>query len=263
MRFFRNKNYNDYIKARVFSKKHAIPNGLRVYAIGDIHGRCDLLDEIHGYIKADIDGSEPVEKNIIIYLGDYIDRGGDSRGVIESIITFSPIINGGELEKIYLKGNHEDALINFLDNHEDAQPWLSYGGVNTLISYGMSSSMFQDQQLLHEKFMAVLPQDHLDFFTNQLRLCHTVGDFMFVHAGINPDNSLSEQTAADLMWIRHKFLNHRAMHAKIIVHGHSISKQVDFQKNRIGVDTGAYATSILSCLVLEGVRARVINTRSS
>lgn len=234
-----------------------MPDGERLYAIGDIHGRRDLLQELHNAIEAD--GRDSALQKTIVYLGDYIDRGLESRQVIDLLLT-SP---DDGVQRIFLLGNHEAMLLAFLQNARGASAWLSYGGDATLHSYGIAPPTAADgpaglemaQRALNER----LSPEHLAFYEN-LQLCHQRGDYFFVHAGVRPGTPLNQQIQEDMIWIRKKFLNARDDFSKIIVHGHSIRTQVEERPNRIGIDTGAYMTGILTALVLEGEERRYLST---
>ncbi|MDA0261679.1 MAG: metallophosphoesterase [Proteobacteria bacterium] len=237
-----------------------IPDGQRLYAVGDIHGRDDLIATLHARIRDDAASAGDLE-NWIIYLGDYIDRGEGTYRVIRSIIK-DPLPN---FQKNYLKGNHEDLMLDFLSGGWDINRWLSVGGSSTLSSYGVEETLWMhefDVQRVEElriELTQAIPMAHLTFLRN-LRLTHRSGDYFFVHAGVRPGTKLERQDGQDLMWIRDEFTRSRAHHGAVIVHGHSIVKDVDFAGNRIAVDTGAWRTDRLSCLVLEGASQRVLHT---
>lgn len=237
----------------------AVPAGLRLYVIGDIHGRADLLRRLHLQIEADLFTLTDGETARIVYLGDYIDRGLDSSTVIDVLLDH-PLPGA---ERVFLKGNHEDSLLDFLEDVGTGPDWFAIGGDATAMSYGVrvpaqlsSSERFEHiWRALH----ANLPQDHLDFL-HGLDLLHEVGDYLCVHAGIRPGTPLDQQDAHDLMWIRRDFLESRDDHGKVVVHGHSARREPDIQKNRIGIDTTAFATNVLTCLVLEGTERRFLST---
>jgi serine/threonine protein phosphatase 1 len=235
-----------------------VPEGSRVYAIGDIHGRLDLLQAMHGLIAEDAGGFSGARK-ALVYLGDYIDRGMDSKAVIDLLID-APLVG---FEHVYLKGNHEQALLNFMDGTMLALDWMSYGGDATLYSYGVGFKgrrMDPDSHMeLLKKFHVNLPGHHADFYRG-LALTHGEGDYLFAHAGVRPGVPLGEQTATDILWIRNEFLDCDEDFGKVIVHGHSIMPEPEVKTNRIGIDTGAFATGRLSCLVLEGEAQRFLTT---
>jgi serine/threonine protein phosphatase 1 len=230
--------------------------GQRVYSIGDIHGRLDLLQELHGMIQADVgnfDGSLS-----LVYLGDCIDRGMQSREVVDELLD-SPLPG---FENVYLMGNHEQTLLDFLQHPKVASGWLNWGGRETLASYGVKLShdfSRADVEEVRDEFQSILSQRHLAFYEN-MQLMHRAGDYLFVHAGIRPGKPLQDQSNEDLLWIREDFIESRQQHEHVVVHGHTISDEVEFHPNRIGIDTGAYCTGVLTCLVLEGEEQRLLQT---
>jgi serine/threonine protein phosphatase 1 len=231
----------------------SIPIGQRAYIVGDIHGRHDLLRILHEQVQAD--SSDYGGAKRIVYLGDYIDRGHESKNVVEELISH-PL---PEFERVFLKGNHEDALLSFLTDFNAARDWFQFGGEATVFSYGVSmppgtrsDNMLKDIQA---SLNTAIPETHIQFF-NALRTSYEIDDYLCVHAGIDPGRPLDRQRDEDLMWIRDEFLWSKKDHKKIIVHGHSISETPDVQINRIGIDTGAYYSNRLTCLVLEGSPCR-------
>lgn len=228
----------------------------RVYSIGDIHGRLDLLQELHGRIAADA-GSFDGPRSVV-YMGDLIDRGMQSREVVDELLD-NPL---PDFDAVYLMGNHEQTLLDFLQHPKVASGWLNWGGRETLASYGVQIPMRADQdemENLRDALREVLPDRHLEFYQN-MQMMHVSGDYLFVHAGIRPGKSLQEQSNEDLLWIRQDFTESRQQHDHVVVHGHTISDEVEFHPNRIGIDTGAYCTGVLSCLVLEDEDQRVLQT---
>lgn len=232
--------------------KLPVPEGLVVYAIGDIHGRSDLLDRLHEGILADTT-VRPAEERLIVYLGDYIDRGEDSAGVVDRLVE-QPLPG---FDAVHLCGNHEDFLLRFLLDERVAPHWLYNGGDATLASYGVPVE--NDWSRMQRSLVRALPRRHLAFLEN-LALSYEVGDYLFVHAGIRPGLPLDGQRREDLLWIRNEFLAATASHGRIVVHGHSIAHEAEFRSNRIGIDTGAYMTGRLTCLVLEGAEQLLIQT---
>lgn len=231
-----------------------LPPGLRVYAIGDIHGRADLLDQLHDKIEADL-GSAP-EKTVIVYLGDYVDRGADSHGVIERL-TRSRFSN---VETVALLGNHEDMLLQFMDAPYGASLWLSNGGDATLSSYKVKVPASFDELLFTQRaLLGAMPRHHKQFLSSLPEQVQ-YGDYLFVHAGIKPGLPLDRQSREQMIWIRDVFLNSETDHGLIVVHGHTIVHEVEWRPNRIGVDTGAYTTGRLTALVLEGAGRRLLQT---
>jgi serine/threonine protein phosphatase 1 len=223
-----------------------LPANTCIYAIGDIHGRADLLEQLHGRIRHDAE-KYPDYRKIIVYLGDYIDRGNSSRQVIDQLL--NPTLT--EFTAIHLRGNHESMLLEFLKNPARGELWFMNGGMETLMSYNVSLSLLN--QLNYEKvataLAANLPLEHLQFFAS-LKTHHIEGNYYFCHAGINPNIPLDKQTDEDLIWIREPFLSSQKDFGKIIVHGHTVSQKPTLRANQIGVDTGAVFTNHLTCAVL-------------
>jgi serine/threonine protein phosphatase 1 len=241
-----------------------VPDGRRVYAIGDIHGRDDLVRRLHQRIGEDAaqawndsDGSKLAK--VVVYLGDYIDRGPGSFEVVELLLD-TPLQG---FEAVHLKGNHEEFLLRFWEDGSLGEAWLRNGGLETLRSYGGEFlDLGSAGDVLAEarrRLRQALPPGHLDFFQD-LASWHVEGDYLFVHAGLRPGVLLDQQKDQDLFWIRHEFLNSGADFGKVVVHGHTISPEVDMAPNRIGIDTGAYYSGHLTCLVLEGATRRFIHT---
>jgi serine/threonine protein phosphatase 1 len=229
---------------------------MRLYCIGDIHGRDDLLQHMHRLIEADSTGYGGSRK--LVYLGDYVDRGDGSRQVIDRLID-APLPG---FEAIHLRGNHEQAMLDFLDFPDRASSWLSFGGLETLLSYGIRldpPSFAPNFAGLAERFGQVLPDSHRRFI-EATRLMHREGDYCFVHAGIRPGVPLEQQHPDDLLWIREDFVDHPHPHPCVVVHGHTIASEPELLSNRIGLDTGAYFSGILSCLVLEATERRILQT---
>jgi serine/threonine protein phosphatase 1 len=247
-------------RQRVNVETAAVPEGLRVYAIGDIHGRPDLLARLHDQILADMASAPAGTRPLAVYLGDYVDRGLHSREVIDLLLE-RPLSG---FEAVYLKGNHDQQLLDFLSHPDTGALWLRYGGDATLYSYGvrLPSDMPKELHLhvMSEDFRKVLPERHLRFFQN-LSLTFEMGDFLFVHAGIHPGKTISEQTPEDILWIREEFLESDVDLGRVVIHGHSVTDQPEVRDNRIGVDTGAVFSNALTCLVLEGDRKRFLCTR--
>jgi diadenosine tetraphosphatase ApaH/serine/threonine PP2A family protein phosphatase len=224
-----------------------VPHGTRIYAVGDVHGRADLLAQLFGGIDADLEAN-PTPRAVHVFLGDYIDRGPASREVLDSLI-----VRSRRHETIFLKGNHEVLIEQFLQKPRTLPLWRHVGGFQTLLSYGIKPSLNPDaaeQTVLAQQLADVLPPTHRQFLEN-LQRSFICGDFFFVHAGVRPGVPLSQQTDEDLFWIRERFLNSGEKFGKIIVHGHTPVTEVEFHPNRINVDTGAFATGQLSCLRIE------------
>jgi len=236
----------------------SVPVGTCVYAIGDIHGRVDLLRQLEDQITAHA-ASHLASRKMLIYIGDYVDRGYESRAVIDHLMAPPP----AGFERVTLKGNHEDFILRFLDGDDVAAIWLVNGGRETLMSYGvmMPPGIDREDQVedARKKFRQAFPAAHRRFLES-LPLSHRLGGYLFVHAGIRPGVPLESQDSADLLWIREAFLNSAAAHGAIIVHGHTPVGEPEVQTNRIGIDTGAFATGRLTCVVLEGSSYSFLNT---
>lgn len=223
-----------------------MPAGSRVYAIGDVHGRIDLLQETCGKIDRHRD-AHPIAGAIEVLLGDYIDRGPSSFEVIELLA--SRARNG----TICLKGNHEIFLLQFLQDPGILTHWQHVGGLETLSSYGLEPSLncsAKAQDRLAAQLADRLPSHHHRFLIS-LPLCFALGDYFFVHAGVRPGIDLSRQSAGDLLWIRDDFLNYKGSFGKIVVHGHTPVSEPEIHDNRINLDTGAFASGKLTCAVFE------------
>jgi serine/threonine protein phosphatase 1 len=233
-----------------------LPPGQRIYAVGDIHGCLDLLDELLALIDRDL-ALRPTERAVFVFLGDYIDRGPASRETIDRLIEL-----GESRECQFLKGNHELIAIKCLSDPGLFDRWMRLGGMETLVSYGVApASPASGKQIveLQAAFHRALPQTHFRFFRD-LQTSFTCGDFFFVHAGVRPRVELSRQIENDLLWIREEFLVSNEDFGKIVVHGHTPTREVEVAPNRIDIDTGAFATGRLTCLVIEESWLSVIDT---
>ncbi|MDF0490107.1 metallophosphoesterase family protein [Sphingomonas sp. H39-1-10] len=227
-----------------------------VYAIGDVHGRLDLLDKMERAVAADIQAVKP-SKPVICYLGDYIDRGPHSGQVIDRLS--SPFED--DVSRVFLRGNHEDRMIDFLEAPRENGPgWMKYGGMDAFESYGLSVPEIHDDDdwlTLRDRLLEVLPASHQEFLQG-LRLGLVWRDYLFVHAGVDPARPLSMQAPHDLMWIREPFLSSDQDWGMRVVHGHVIVDEPVFRANRIGIDTGAYKSGRLTCLAIDELGTRVI-----
>jgi serine/threonine protein phosphatase 1 len=237
-----------------------VPPGAAIYAIGDIHGRLDLLEDLLSQIAQDAARHPADAERQLIFLGDYVDRGAASRAVIDRLLE-DPLPG---FKTVYLMGNHEEAMLDFVLDRSDGMDWLSFGGLETLLSYDVPmkrppnsrEATAELRDLLAER----LPQAHLDFL-RRCRLSHDAGDYVFVHAGVRPGVPMDRQTATDLLWIREEFLRSRApLPGKVVVHGHTICDLPQDLGARINVDTGAFASGRLTCLVLRGTGRRFLMT---
>lgn len=235
----------------------AVPDGERIYAVGDLHGRLDLLEEMLGLIKADAAGAS-LDKLWLVYLGDYVDRGPDVRAVVDRLIAGPP----DGFEQICLLGNHEAWMLEFLENARAGNGWLMNGGGATLASYGVGSrklALTSRLEAMRRDFDAALPDDHRTFYAGLDRMWRR-GGYAFVHAGVMPGTPLDEQDDRDLLWIREDFLEATDDFGAVVVHGHTIVDVPAVRANRIGIDTGAFATGRLTCLALEGTDRRFLQT---
>lgn len=233
------------------------PRGYRAYAVGDVHGRIDLLEQLLAAIDEDV-RRRPPRKTLLIFLGDLIDRGPDSRAVVERLRTF----RHERLKPYFLTGNHEEVLLRLLKGERGIlASWLQYGGAECLASYGFDAAMLEpsNERSALSTIRTIIPADHVRFissFIDTLRF----GDYLFVHAGIRPGIDLSLQSQSDLRWIREPFLDDKSDHGLVVVHGHTISNEVEMEPNRIGIDTGAYRTGRLTALAVEGQDRWLLDT---
>jgi serine/threonine protein phosphatase 1 len=222
------------------------PADTRIYAVGDIHGRADLLSEITARIDDDI-RRRPIAHTVEVYLGDYIDRGPHSRTVID-LLAVRLVAN----RAVCLRGNHEAVMEGFLQDPAILQYWEPLGGMLTLASYGIELHDETETALdLQRRFLAAFPRAH-ELFMQCLRNQFACGDFLFAHAGIRPDIPIEQQDVNDLIWIRDEFLESTLHHERFIVHGHTPVPHPDIRHNRINIDTGAWRTGTLTCVAIEG-----------
>jgi len=231
--------------------------GYRAYVVGDVHGRLDLLEQLLGQIERDWT-ERPAKKGLLVFLGDLIDRGPNSAQVVERLRTYS----ARGLQTVFLLGNHEEVLLRILGG--DASPigsWLRFGGAECLESYGADARRIARSadadalQLIQE----AIPAEQVEFLQGFGDTCR-FGDYLFVHAGIRPGVSIDEQLQSDLRWIREPFLEDEADHGCVVVHGHTIRPEVEERANRIGIDTGAYRTGVLTALAIEGAERWYLQT---
>jgi serine/threonine protein phosphatase 1 len=240
----------------VQGRRPSLPAGIRIYAIGDVHGRLDLLDDLLSEVDADLAG-RPAARAIFVFLGDYIDRGNRSRETIDRLIA-----RRENSEHVFLKGNHEQLALKCLSDPGLFDRWLRLGGAETLASYGVNLGSKIKIAELQAAFHRALPQAHIKFFRG-LQSSFTCGDFFFAHAGVKPRIPLARQAEKDLLWIREEFLNSNEDFGKTIVHGHTPGNEIEVKPNRINIDTGAYATGRLTCLVMENSSLSYIDTLQS
>ena len=237
-----------------------VPAGQAVYAIGDVHGRLDLLEDLVAHIREDVAQHPSDSARSLIFLGDYVDRGPESRGVVDAVM--SDLLPG--FTTVRLMGNHEEAMLSFLDGESDGLDWLSFGGLETLLSYGVPLRSLPNSgeavKALQAALIEAVPERHVAFFRNCL-LHYSVGDYVFVHAGVRPGITLEKQTQTDLLWIRDDFLRVRApLPGRVVVHGHTICDLPQNRGHRINIDTGAFVSGRLTCLVLRGSERRFLST---
>lgn len=249
-------------KHPVTMKHPRVPENCRVYAIGDIHGRADLLQKTHDIILDDAAGVNSNMELSVIYLGDYVDRGMHSREVIDLLIN-NPLPG---LKAVHIRGNHDQKMLIFLDNPQRGASWLSVGGGATVYSYGIRvpRNVPATKRLTHirDELRERLPDSHINFLKG-LKSSFSVGDYFFTHAGIDPDRALDNQKTEDLVWGNEKFLGSDAAFEKIVVHGHIVGDAPVVCDNRICIDTGAFLSNTLTCLVLENETRRFLSTGGS
>ncbi|WP_085809295.1 metallophosphoesterase [Sphingomonas sp. TZW2008] len=234
-----------------------LPAGRRIYAVGDIHGRLDLLDDLLALIAAD-DATRGPAQTGIVFLGDLVDRGAESAGVVARVRSLC----AERPDTRCLAGNHEEILLGAYDGDADmARLLLRVGGYDTLLSYGLGLEEIDAASIseLVELMQRDVPAADVAFL-RALDDYIIEGDYLFVHAGIQPGVPIERQVTRDLRWIRDPFLNHAPNHAKLVVHGHTITDAVDLRGNRIGIDTGAYRTGRLTALGMELDRRWILDT---
>jgi serine/threonine protein phosphatase 1 len=232
--------------------------GYRAYVIGDVHGRLDLLDRLLEQIARERD-ERPARKTLLVFLGDLIDRGPGSAQVIERLRSYS----AEGVRSLFLLGNHEEVLLRILDGDTSLiASWLQFGGAQCLESYGADWREIarQDDGEALESIRAAIPREHVEFLRSFADTCR-FGDYLFVHAGIRPRVAIEEQIQSDLRWIREPFLADETDHGCVVVHGHTIREDVEERINRIGIDTGAYRTGVLTALAIEGDQRWYLDTR--
>jgi serine/threonine protein phosphatase 1 len=236
-----------------------LTDGERIYAVGDVHGCAGLLEEMLERVRADL-AARPHPRPHVVMLGDYVDRGADTRGVIEMLLG----LERSALPATFLLGNHDELVLGYLEDpgwSERAYHWLhaSMGGWATLASYGVSTEGTRPERA-HAAFVQAFPASHRQFL-ERCALMHRTGGYAFVHAGIRPGVPLDAQDREDLVWIRDPFLSSTDDHGVKVVHGHTIVDRVQHHPNRIAVDTGAVRSGVLSCVVLEGAAVALLTPR--
>lgn len=242
------------------TRQSQAPDGQCIYAIGDVHGRCDLLEQLIDQIDEDSQSLPEGTKRVLVFLGDYIDRGLQSKGVIEFLLSDRM----QRFERVFLMGNHEEALLRFLNDVNFGKQWVRYGGAETLYSYGLqppqnSRAAMQSHEAMETykrawdtvwtEFRNRLPDKHLKFYQN-LQHYYITGDYLFVHAGLRPGEALENQTVRDMLWIREEFLEAPDQFPQVIVHGHTPTDDIFRDNRRIGLDTGAFISGKLSAVRL-------------
>jgi serine/threonine protein phosphatase 1 len=230
------------------------PENMRIYAVGDVHGCLPQLERLLESIGRDVKDWKGLRR--LVFLGDYIDRGPDSKGVVERLRS-----SFESFETSFLLGNHDQTLLDFLDDPSVFRAWRDYGARETLMSYGVVPPRFDDDDAFvktRDALRDALPAEH-EVFLRGLELSVSHGDYCFVHAGVRPGVALEKQAREDLLWIRDEFLLSSTDFGKVVVHGHTPTQDPVRRKNRIGVDTGAYATGRLTCAVLEGTSVRFLS----
>lgn len=231
------------------------PDGVRIYAIGDVHGRLDLLRGLHAAIEGEI-ARDGVRDWRIVQLGDYVDRGPDSRGVLD----FLSARQAADPRVVVLAGNHDLGFLDFLDEPDPDGLFANWGGDATARSYGVEAN-FRDVIRLDQTRAALeraVPRAHRRFLEG-LPFSVEFGDFFFCHAGIRPGVALDRQAVQDLIWMREPFLGHRGLHPKVIVHGHTAEDEPELLPNRVNVDTRAYQSGRLTALAIDGPTKRILS----
>ncbi len=250
------KFLRDLFPSAMGEKLPAVPAGQRIYAIGDIHGRLDLFEALIDAIEADDAAAAPARSTVLL-LGDLVDRGPHSAGVLRRARQWQ-----NEREVRILAGNHEEMFLKSFESTDMMRHFLRHGGRQTVASFGvsmrqLSAADIEEAQALMER---AVPQAERDFIAGFEDII-IMGDYVFVHAGIDPEVSIHEQRVSDLRWIREPFLSHSEPYELVVVHGHTISEEPELRGNRIGIDTGAYMSGRLTTLVLEGTTRRLMEAQ--
>ncbi len=230
-----------------------IDRGHRIYAIGDVHGRVDLLRRLHDAIRADR-ADQPSDRITVVHLGDYVDRGPDSAAVLE-LLSGDPI---DDVEAVYLRGNHEQFMMDFIDTGARGAAWIANGGAETMASYGVTPDPW-DPSVSSRTLRDAIPTHHCAFL-DRTALMHRIGDVVFAHAGVDPHRPLDAQRPEDLLWIREKFLGHTEDLGVVVVHGHTPRPDPEVTRGRINVDTHAWHSGRLTAAVIEMNAVRFLST---
>ena len=236
------------------------PRGWRAYAVGDVHGRLDLLDQLLDKIHEDLN-RRPAKKVLLVFVGDLIDRGPGSAQVVERLRTYIH----PNVQTAFILGNHEEVLLRILaGDAELITKWRWFGGTECLSSYGVDTVKLAKMKVEDalEVICAAIPREHIEFLETFDDSCR-FGDYLFVHAGIRPGVEIDQQRQSDLRWIREAFLFDETDHGFIVVHGHTIRPEVEIRGNRIGIDTGAYQSGVLTALAIEGSESWFLDTRAA
>jgi serine/threonine protein phosphatase 1 len=240
------------------SDRARVPDGTVVYAVGDIHGNAGLLDRLHGQIRQDAERLD-ARRRVLVHVGDYVDRGPESREVLEILSSDPP----AGFETVNLLGNHDSWFLSALEDAGQVPPWLEHGGRATAFSYGVAPDPALDLDARAEQVRAELaervPVRHVAWLRGTA-LSHREGDYLFVHAGIRPGVPLARQRPEDMLWVRDDFLRARRDHGCVVVHGHTPVETPEVHRNRIAIDTAAYATGRLTAAVLHGRSRRFLAT---
>ena len=236
------------------------PRGWRAYAVGDVHGRLDLLDQLLDKIHEDLN-RRPAKKVLLVFVGDLIDRGPSSAHVVERLRTYIH----PNVQTAFILDNHEEVLLRILaGDAELITKWRWFGGTECLSSYGVDTVKLAKMKVEDalEVIRAAIPREHIEFLETFDDSCR-FGDYLFVHAGIRPGVEIDQQRQSDLRWIREAFLFDETDHGFIVVHGHTIRPEVEIRGNRIGIDTGAYQSGVLTALAIEGSESWFLDTRAA
>lgn len=230
------------------------PLGMRLYAIGDIHGCLDQLRALHALIRDEIE-RDAVPDWRIVHLGDYVDRGPDARGVL----SFLSEARARDSRNVMLAGNHDIGFLEFLDTPSSVSLFARFGGADTARSYGVDLDFSNPARLdrSHAQLLRAMSRSHVDFLVS-LDFSASFGDFFFCHAGIKPTVPLEKQDAQQLIWIREEFLDYPQLHPKVVVHGHTPCRQPEVLPNRVNVDTGCYQSGVLTAFAVEGAEKRFL-----
>jgi serine/threonine protein phosphatase 1 len=237
----------------VAAARSSVPADTLVIAIGDLHGRIDLLERLWTQLQP-IARKSDCRHRVLVFLGDYVDRGPQSAALVDRLLE-----GFDGFDTVFLRGNHEETMLRFLSDPSVGPLWQDFGGIDTLRSYGIEHAPGSSWADTRAAFALALPEHHHAFFKN-LKLHHAVGDYVFVHAGLRPHTRLEDQSEHDLLWIREDFLESQASFGRIVVHGHTPTQAPEVRNNRIGIDTGAFYTGKLTALVLEGRQRRLVST---